>query len=180
MDCSRQAPLSIGFSRQEYWSGLSCPSPGDLPNLTQGSRMVLLRKNSGFKRIHTVWLYIYKQFSRKTNQDAINNVASSLGGEITELCFLFVDTMIIISFYIQWEYIVFLLSIQWELSIFNKKKNHHFKNKNCKFFSLIKVFSFHYLYFYFHLLHYINKAILIINSEKVVLKLKYVKFLILF
>ena len=27
-----QAPLSMGFSRQEYWSGLSCPSPGDLTN----------------------------------------------------------------------------------------------------------------------------------------------------
>ena len=27
-----QAPLSLGFSRQEYWSGLSFPSPGDLPN----------------------------------------------------------------------------------------------------------------------------------------------------
>ena len=27
-----QAPLVIGFSRQEYWSGLSFPSPGDLSN----------------------------------------------------------------------------------------------------------------------------------------------------
>ena len=27
---ARQAPLSVGFSRQEYWSGLPCPSPGDL------------------------------------------------------------------------------------------------------------------------------------------------------
>ena len=27
-----QATLSMGFSRQEYWSGLSCPPPGDLPN----------------------------------------------------------------------------------------------------------------------------------------------------
>ena len=27
-----QAPLSMGFSRQEYWSGLSCPPLGDLPN----------------------------------------------------------------------------------------------------------------------------------------------------
>ena len=27
-----QAPLSTGFSRQEYWSGLPCPPPGDLPN----------------------------------------------------------------------------------------------------------------------------------------------------
>ena len=27
-----QASLSMGFSRQEYWSGLPSPSPGDLPN----------------------------------------------------------------------------------------------------------------------------------------------------
>ena len=27
-----QAPWSMGFSRQEYWSGLPFPSPGDLPN----------------------------------------------------------------------------------------------------------------------------------------------------
>ena len=27
-----QFPLSMGFSRQEYWSGLPFPSPGDLPN----------------------------------------------------------------------------------------------------------------------------------------------------
>ena len=26
-----QAPLSMGFSRQDYWSGLPCPPPGDLP-----------------------------------------------------------------------------------------------------------------------------------------------------
>ena len=26
------APLSMGFSRQEYWSGLPCPPPGVLPN----------------------------------------------------------------------------------------------------------------------------------------------------
>ena len=29
---TRQAPLSRGFSRQEYWSGLPFPSPGDLPD----------------------------------------------------------------------------------------------------------------------------------------------------
>ena len=27
-----QAPLCMGFPRQEYWSGLPCPPPGDLPN----------------------------------------------------------------------------------------------------------------------------------------------------
>ena len=29
---AHQAPLSMEFSRQEYWSGLLCPSPGDLPD----------------------------------------------------------------------------------------------------------------------------------------------------
>ena len=32
MDCSPQDPLSLGFSRQEYWSELPFPSPGDIPN----------------------------------------------------------------------------------------------------------------------------------------------------
>ena len=45
MDCSppgvRRAPLSIEFSRQEYWSGLSCPPPGDLldPGIDRASLM---------------------------------------------------------------------------------------------------------------------------------------------
>ena len=29
---ARQAPLSMGFSGQEHWSGLPCPPPGDLPD----------------------------------------------------------------------------------------------------------------------------------------------------
>ena len=32
MDRSPLAPLCMGFSRQEYWSGLPCPPPGDLPD----------------------------------------------------------------------------------------------------------------------------------------------------
>ena len=32
MEGAHQAPLSTGFSRQEYWSGLPFPSPGDLPD----------------------------------------------------------------------------------------------------------------------------------------------------
>ena len=31
-DCTLQAPLSMGFSRQEYWRGLPFPPPGDLSN----------------------------------------------------------------------------------------------------------------------------------------------------
>ena len=29
---AHQVPLSMEFSRQEYWSGFSCPPPGDLPD----------------------------------------------------------------------------------------------------------------------------------------------------
>ena len=32
MNCSPQAPLSMKFSRQEYWSGLPFPYPGNLPD----------------------------------------------------------------------------------------------------------------------------------------------------
>ena len=32
MDCSPPGSSVMGFSRQEYWSGLPCLSPGDLPN----------------------------------------------------------------------------------------------------------------------------------------------------
>ena len=37
----RQAPLSMGFARQEYWSELQCPPPGNLPD--PGSNLCLLR-----------------------------------------------------------------------------------------------------------------------------------------
>ena len=30
---AHQTPLSMGFPRQEYWNGLPCPPPGDLPDL---------------------------------------------------------------------------------------------------------------------------------------------------
>ena len=33
---ARQSPLSVGFSRQEYWSGLPYPPPGDLPDPDAG------------------------------------------------------------------------------------------------------------------------------------------------
>ena len=32
VNCTHQAPPSLGFSRQEYWSGLPFPSPGELPD----------------------------------------------------------------------------------------------------------------------------------------------------
>ena len=52
-----QAPLSTGFSRQEYWSGLPCPPPGDLPHpgtepLSLTSSLALA---GGFFTTSTTW-----------------------------------------------------------------------------------------------------------------------------
>ena len=41
-----QAPLSMGFSRQEYWSGLPFPSPGDHPNPGIESESAALQADS--------------------------------------------------------------------------------------------------------------------------------------
>ena len=63
---ARQAPLSMEFSRQEYWHGLPCPSPGDLPDPgTEPQSSVapttqadfLLQNQQGSPCIH---IYIYK------------------------------------------------------------------------------------------------------------------------
>ena len=43
---ARQAPLSMGFSRQEYWNGLPFPSPGDIPNPGIKSRSPTLQADS--------------------------------------------------------------------------------------------------------------------------------------
>ena len=41
-----QAPLFMGFSRQEYWNGLPFPSPGDLPNPGSKLRSPALQADS--------------------------------------------------------------------------------------------------------------------------------------
>ena len=43
---ARQVPLSMGFSRQESWSGLPCPLPEDLPNPRIESRSPALQADS--------------------------------------------------------------------------------------------------------------------------------------
>ena len=43
---SPPTPLSVGFSRREYWSELPCPSPGDLPNWGVKPRSPTLQKDS--------------------------------------------------------------------------------------------------------------------------------------
>ena len=46
MDVARQAPLSMEFSRQEYWSGLPFPSPGDLRDARINPQSLALQVDS--------------------------------------------------------------------------------------------------------------------------------------
>ena len=48
-----QAPLSMAFSRQEYWSGLPFPSPGDIPDI--GIKPTTPALAGGFFTICTSW-----------------------------------------------------------------------------------------------------------------------------
>ena len=51
-----QAPLSVGFSRQEYWRGLPCPSPGDLPDSgTELATVISPAWAGGFFTTHVTW-----------------------------------------------------------------------------------------------------------------------------
>ena len=50
---ARQAPLSMGCSRQEYWSGLPCPPPGDLSQ--PGMEPVSPALAGGFFTISATW-----------------------------------------------------------------------------------------------------------------------------
>ena len=53
---AHQAPLSMGFSRQEYWSGLPCLPPGDLPDpRINPASLMSLALASGFFTTSTTW-----------------------------------------------------------------------------------------------------------------------------
>ena len=72
---ARQAPLSLGFPRQEYWSGLPFPSPGDLsdPGIEPGSPFIV-------GRFFTVWT------TRGAHVSVVFGIFNNLGFE--RHCFL--------------------------------------------------------------------------------------------
>ena len=74
---AHQAPLSTGFSRQEYWSRLPCPPPGDLP--TQGSNPCLPH----CRQIH---YHLSHQGRPDSLSDCVNHTSSCFGGQLPEDC----------------------------------------------------------------------------------------------
>ena len=67
---ARQAPLSMGFSRQEYWHGLPCPPPGDLPDLGIEPGSLMSPALSGkFFTTSATWealMHVYLHVNHKT------------------------------------------------------------------------------------------------------------------
>ena len=73
---AHQAPLFMGFSREEYWNGLTCPPPGDLPDSrtepVSPEAPALLAdplpfSHWGIPQIYTyihIYTYIYDNFSK--------------------------------------------------------------------------------------------------------------------
>ena len=53
---AHQAPLSMAFSRQEYWSGLPCPFPGDIPDPgIELASLMSLAAVGGFFTTNATW-----------------------------------------------------------------------------------------------------------------------------
>ena len=61
MNCSRQTSLTMEFPRQEYWSGVLFPSPGNLPNPDIGSVHSLHQCKSLLS--FNAWMYFYNLYS---------------------------------------------------------------------------------------------------------------------
>ena len=60
---ARQAPLFVGFSRQEYWSGLPCPPSGDFPDPgIKPASLASLELTGGFFTTRATWEAITQQF----------------------------------------------------------------------------------------------------------------------
>ena len=69
-----QAPLSMGFSRQEYWSGLPCPPPGDLPD--PGIKPVSLMSPTlagGFFITSATWQAMVHQFQFQFSRSVVSD-----------------------------------------------------------------------------------------------------------
>ena len=73
------APLSMGFSRQEYWSGLPFPTPGDLPDPGLNLHFMIMLE---FMVVITAQLceYIKKTLRAFSGDPAVQIFTSTTGG----------------------------------------------------------------------------------------------------
>ena len=75
-----QAPPSMGFSRQEYWSGLPFPSPGDLPDPGIESGFLPRSKRPLISWLQSPSAVILEP--RKIKSDTVSTVSPSISHEV--------------------------------------------------------------------------------------------------
>ena len=79
-----QAPPSVGFAKQEYWSGLPLPSPGDLPNPGIEPRSPILQADAlpseppGKLSDLDTWSILYMSFYVFLSYSLLQSLTSSL------------------------------------------------------------------------------------------------------
>ena len=67
---AHQAPLSMEFSRQEYWSGLPFPPPGNLPDSgIEPASFVSLALASGFFTTSATWEALFEEIMTEIFQN---------------------------------------------------------------------------------------------------------------
>ena len=74
---NNQAPLSMGFSSQEYWSGLPCPSPGNLPNPGSNPGLLHCKALQG-SPCGTIWYIKFQSWSFSSVQFSCPVMSDSL------------------------------------------------------------------------------------------------------
>ena len=92
---AHQVPLSMGFSRQEYWSGLLCPPPEDFPDLgVEPTSFTSLALAGGFFTTSTTWKAwrIVWKFLKKLKLELPYDRAISLLGTYPEKAIITKDT----------------------------------------------------------------------------------------
>ena len=93
-----QGPLTKGFSRQEYWSGLPCPPPGDLPNAEIEPASLMSPALAG------------EFFTTSTTWEAPSEVYH-IPNSLLKLCFIsLMDNCSISLYYFSLTYLNFILS----------------------------------------------------------------------
>ena len=80
-----QAPLSLGFSRQDHWSGLPCPPPGDLPHPgTEPESLMFPVLAGGFFTTSAIW-EASGWYTAIDNWNKIRTCRKSLKWQLTSL-----------------------------------------------------------------------------------------------
>ena len=120
-----QAPLSMGFPRQEYWSGLPFPSPGDLPNLgTELSSSVLAggffpAEPPGKPSFRSIWVNnFYFLCSLNNGRLALNSYFLKIFRQeiialliVTNVCIIFwvASLSLVLICFGSWGFVLFVL-----------------------------------------------------------------------